>query len=292
VDIGFGHRDTAAMSRPWQISLGVKLMYAGAVLAVLNAVAFPLSQEYLGSFNAYTDHPPGVETEIMVTGTVLGVLFGVICVTQWIRLAAMNGRGETRARVIATVLGGLNIVLVAGLLVASARLRPAVDDPAVLPLSGARGVLLVLPLAGAVMGQIGTVLSLVCSLAGLVLSAAIIFLIWQPASSAYYASRSSPAASAHSPQPPVSRSRGWFWSIAVVGFPALNRIALFFVSMVTVGSGVAFLVAVALLVLAELALLIAQARRCGIGGREVTVAMLANVGLSIILPFAFVSLPL
>jgi len=42
-----------------------------------------------------------------------------------------------------------------------------------------------LPLAGAVMGQIGTVLSLVCSLAGLVLSAAIIFLIWQPASSAY-----------------------------------------------------------------------------------------------------------
>ena len=172
------------MSRPWQISLGVKLMYAGAVLAVLNAVAFPLSQEYLGSFNAYTDHNPGVETEIMVTGTVLGVLFGVIWVTQWIRLAAMNSRGETRARVIATVLGGLNIVLVAGLLVASARLRPAADDPAILVHS--RGVLLVLPLAGAVMGQIGTPLSLVRSLAGLVLSAAIIFLIRQAASSAYY----------------------------------------------------------------------------------------------------------
>jgi len=39
----------------------------------------------------------------------------------------MNGRGETRARVIATVLGGLNIVLVVGLLVASARLRLAAD---------------------------------------------------------------------------------------------------------------------------------------------------------------------
>jgi len=43
------------------------------------------------------------------------------------------------------------------------------------------------------MGQIGTPLSLVRSLAGLVLSAAIIFLIWQPASSAYYDSRSSPS---------------------------------------------------------------------------------------------------
>jgi len=257
------------------------------VLAVLNAAALPLQPgqlyEYLGSFNAYSDHPgPGsVEIEIIAISTVLGVLFGVIWVSQWICLAVMNGRGETRARVIATVLGGLNIVVVAGLLVASARLRsanePAADDPT---------VLLVLPLAGAVMGQIGTVLSLVCSLAGLVLSAAIIFLIWQPASSAYYASRSSPAASAHSPQPPVSRSPGWFWSIAVLWFPALNCMAFFVPMVIEVTSGVAFLGAVALLVLAELALLIARARRCGVGGLEVAVAMLANVGLSIILLFA------
>ena len=297
MDIGFGHRDTAAMSRPWQVSLGVKLMCAGAVLAVLDAVALPLQsdqlREYLGSFNAYSDHPGprSVEIEIIEISTVLGVLFGVIWVSQWICLAVMNGRGETRARVIATVLGGLNIVVVAALLVASARLRsanePAADDPAVLVLSsGARGVLLVLPLAGAVMGQIGTVLSLVRSLAGLVLSAAIIFLIWQPASSAYYASRSSPAASAHSPQPPVCRSPGSFWRTAVLWFPVLNCIAMLFVSMVTFGSGVAFLVAAALLALAELALLIARARRCGVGGLEVAVAMLANVGLSIILLFA------
>ncbi len=103
-------------------------------------------------------------------------------------MAVMNNRGETRARVIATVLNGLNILVVAGLLVAGAVAEPVVkggaDEPLVIPLS---------PLAGAVMGQIGTPLSLVRSLAGLVLSAAIIFLIWQPASSAYYDSRSSPS---------------------------------------------------------------------------------------------------
>jgi len=103
-------------------------------------------------------------------------------------MAVMNRGGETRGRVIATVLGGLNIVVVAGLLVAGAVAEPVVkggaDEPLVIPLS---------PLAGAVMGQIGSPLSLVRSLVGLVLAAAIIFLIWQPASSAYYDSRSSPS---------------------------------------------------------------------------------------------------
>ena len=181
------------MSRPSQVSLGVKLMYAGAVLAVLDAVALPLQSdqllEHLGSFNAYSDHPGprSVEIEIIEGITVLGVLFGVVCAGLWICMAVMN-RGETRARVIATVLGGLNIVVVAGLLMAGAVAEPVVhrgaDEPLIIPLS---------PLAGAVMGQIGTPLSLVRSLAGLVLSAAIIFLIWQPASSAYYDSRSSPS---------------------------------------------------------------------------------------------------
>jgi len=182
------------MSRPSQVSLGVKLMYAGAVLAVLDAVALPLQSDqlgdHLGSFDAYSDHPGprSVEIEIMQGITVLGVLFGVVCAGLWIRMAVMNRGGETRGRVIATVLGGLNIVVVAGLLVAGAVAEPVVkggaDEPLVIPLS---------PLAGAVMGQIGSPLSLVRSLVGLVLAAAIIFLIWQPASSTYYDSRSSPS---------------------------------------------------------------------------------------------------
>jgi len=175
------------MSRPSQVSLGVKLMYTGAVLAVLDAVALPLQsdqlREHLGSFNAYSDHPGprSVEIEIITGTAVLGVLFGAVSAGLWIWMAVMNRRGETRARVIATVLGGLNIVVVAGLLVAGAAAEPVVhrgaDEPVAFPLS---------PLAAAVMGQIGTPLSLVRSLAGLVLSAAIIFLIWQAASSAYY----------------------------------------------------------------------------------------------------------
>ncbi len=182
------------MSRPSQVSLGVKLLCAAAVLAVLDAVALPFQsdqlREHLGKVNAYSDHPGprSVEIEIITGTTVLGVLFGVVCAGLWIWMAVMNGRGETWARVIATVLGGLNIVVVAGLLVAGAVAEPVVhrgaDEPLVFPLS---------PLAGAVMGQIGTPLSLVRSLAGLVLSAAIIFLIWQPASAAYYDSRSSPS---------------------------------------------------------------------------------------------------
>jgi len=193
VDIRFGRRDTAPMSRPSQVSLGVKLMYAGAVLAVLDAVALPLQSdqllEHLGSFNAYSDHPGprSVEIEIFEGITVLGVLYGVVCAGLWICMAVMNRRGETRARVIATVLNGLNIAVVAGLLMAGAVAEPVVhrvDEPLIIPLS---------PLAGAVMGQIGTPLSLARSLAGLVLSAAIIFVIWQPASSAYYDSRSSPS---------------------------------------------------------------------------------------------------
>jgi len=85
MDIGFGHRDTAPMSRPWQVSLGVKLMYAGAVLAVLDAVALPLQsdqlRDHLGSFNAYSDHPGprSVEIEIITGTAVLGVLFGAVC---------------------------------------------------------------------------------------------------------------------------------------------------------------------------------------------------------------------
>lgn len=169
-------------------------MYAGAVLAVLNAVALPLQsdqlRERLGKVNAYSDHPGprSVEIEIITSTMVLGVLFGVVCAGLWIWIAVMNGRGETWARVNATVLGGLNIVVVAGLLAAGADAEPVIhrgaDEPLVFPLS---------PLARAVMGQIGTPLSLVLSLAALVLSAAIILLIWQPASSAYYDSRSSPS---------------------------------------------------------------------------------------------------
>jgi len=87
-------------------------------------------------------------------------------------------------------------------------------------------------------------------------------------------------------QPPGYRSRGSFWRAAVLWFPALNFIAM----SAAVWVAEAFVLVVVVALLAEFALLIARARRCGVGDLQVAVAMLANVGLSIILVTALIAI--
>ena len=98
---------------PSSILNAVRLMYVGAALSALAFIVGLLTQGSLRDDIA--DQNPDLdagELDAVVTGfVVLFVIVGLLSVGLWIWMAETNRRGRKWARIVATVLGGLNIVL-------------------------------------------------------------------------------------------------------------------------------------------------------------------------------------
>jgi hypothetical protein len=143
---------TAAPEPPKNILTAVKLMYVGAGLS---AVGLLIGLFTLGDLKDQLaeDNPGFTQSEIDAAysiGIVTTVVFVGAAVGLWVWMAQKNKQGRSWARVVATVLGGLNIVFT------------------LFSLSSSTGI--------------GTVFNL----AGIVLAGVILWMLYRPESTAYY----------------------------------------------------------------------------------------------------------
>lgn len=138
-------------------------MYAGAVIAGL---ALLLTFVRTDSIRAQareqlraSDQPVSDQLldQAVTIGVAVGVVLGLVAIGLWILMAVMNRKGKKWARIVASVLGGLNIAFTLFGFVAGSALGAPVDA-----------------------------VSLVQSLISLGLAVAILALLWQRRSSAYY----------------------------------------------------------------------------------------------------------
>jgi hypothetical protein len=144
--------------QPMSVLQAVRLMWVGAAIS---AVGVLLTFTQTDAIREAIEDSDGSLSESEVdtlvnVGIAFAVVFGLIGVGLWIWMAVTNGQGKAWARVVATGLGGLNIV----------------------------GTLLNLTQPGT------TALSTVLALVGLVLAAVILFLLYRPESSRYYEAKS------------------------------------------------------------------------------------------------------
>jgi hypothetical protein len=122
---------------PSSILNAVRLMYVGAALSALAFIVGLLTQGSLR--DEIADQNPDLdagELDAVVTGfVVVLVIVGLLSVGLWIWMAETNRRGRKWARIVATVLGGLNIVITLYRL--SQNIRPGVLDIILIALAAA-----------------------------------------------------------------------------------------------------------------------------------------------------------
>jgi hypothetical protein len=97
---------------PPSILTAVKLMYVGAALSAISFLASLLTQDSVRD-QALEGDPTLTESEldaIVTIGIVIGVFVGLIGILLWVWMAETNRRGKSWARIVATVLGALNIL--------------------------------------------------------------------------------------------------------------------------------------------------------------------------------------
>lgn len=106
----------ADLTPPPAIVRAVQLMWAGAVVSVLSVVVGFITY---GAFqDAVTDQlraeDAEVSQDVIDTAIAVGITFviatGLIGVGLWLWMAWKNGQGRAWARIVATVLGGLNVL--------------------------------------------------------------------------------------------------------------------------------------------------------------------------------------
>jgi hypothetical protein len=104
--------DAAATEQPPPIRLAVRLMWVGAVLSAIGILVTFLMRDELRD-QLREDDPSltadELDTAVNIGLTVVG-LIGVISVALWIWMATTNGQGKSWARIVATVLGALNVI--------------------------------------------------------------------------------------------------------------------------------------------------------------------------------------
>jgi hypothetical protein len=104
-----------ARSRPTPPSsmlTAVKLMYAGAALSAISFLTSLLTRD--SARDELAEANPGYTEEQLDTalafGIALAVIVGLFGILLWVWMAESNRRGKSWARVVATVLGAINIV--------------------------------------------------------------------------------------------------------------------------------------------------------------------------------------
>ena len=150
--------------QPGPIQLAVRLMWTGAAVSVISLI---VGLATLGDAkdqirDDLVKDDPNVSQSTIDAAYAIGIAFIVVLgglgLLAWLWMAWKNGQGRTWARIVATVLGGLNVVVMLLSLVA-----PNAEAAA-----------------------------LVFSLINLVLAIAILVLLWRKESSDFYTARSRP----------------------------------------------------------------------------------------------------
>jgi sterol desaturase/sphingolipid hydroxylase (fatty acid hydroxylase superfamily) len=151
------------VSRPASIAMAVKLMYVGAGLSLISALSIVFLRDTFRSAiekAASTSNPPLSSSQIdAVVNFSIGavVAIGLLGAGLWLWMAYANGKGRKWARTMATIFFALDV------------------------LSVLSSVL-----------QHGPAASLALNVLTLLLGAYIIFLLYRPESSQYYAAQSAP----------------------------------------------------------------------------------------------------
>lgn len=146
----------AEVEQPPTIRTAVRLMYVGAVLSAIG-VLVTLTQIDAIRDQIEDDNPSLTPDELDTAvniGVASAIVIGLVTIGLWIWMAATNGRGQSWARVVASVLGGLSIVSA---------------------------------FVGLATGT--TALGVVFSLLNVALAAVILFLLYRPESSRFYEAR-------------------------------------------------------------------------------------------------------
>jgi hypothetical protein len=142
------------VEQPQPIRLAVRLMWLGAALSLLGVLlTFTQTDAIRDAIEDSDSSLTASEVDTAVTATVaFTVVFGLVGVGLWLWMASANGKGRSWARVVATVLGGLNVV----------------------------GTLFTIS------GDGSTAVSSVFALISIALAVVILVLLWRPDSSRYY----------------------------------------------------------------------------------------------------------
>jgi hypothetical protein len=99
---------------PQSVLTAVRLMYAGAAL---NAIEIIIGLTTIGSLRSaiLSQYPHYAENKIHAVEVAViagSVIFGALAVGLWLWMAWANGRGRSWARIVASVLFGLNTISV------------------------------------------------------------------------------------------------------------------------------------------------------------------------------------
>ncbi len=148
----------APVEQPDSIRTAVRLMYIGAALSLLGVLlTFTQIDAIRDAIEDSDDTLTSSEVDTLVNVSIgSAVVAGLVGVGLWVWMAVKNGQGRSWARVVATVLGALNIVFT------------------------------LLGLAGGT----ATAVTLVSSLVSLVLAGVILYLLYRPESTRFYDFRS------------------------------------------------------------------------------------------------------
>jgi hypothetical protein len=155
----WGPNTVPAVEQPSSIRTAVRLMWVGAALAAFGVVTIFFQTDAIRDAIEDSDSSADMtadEIDTLVNVSIAAaVFFGVIGVGLWIWMAITNGQGKSWARVVATVLGGLNVLFT------------------------------LLGFAGAT-GEGTTALGTALSLIGLALAVSILILLYRPDSTRFY----------------------------------------------------------------------------------------------------------
>ncbi|HKE74342.1 MAG TPA: hypothetical protein VKB57_12045 [Acidimicrobiales bacterium] len=142
------------VEQPPSIRLAVRLMWLGAVVTVLGSLSVFVQTDALRDRLKDNDATLTKSDLDAAVAAIIGftIVIGLVIVALWLWMAYTNGQGKSWARVVATVLGVLNVLFLVG---------------------------------GLAMGN-QTGLGLVFNFVNLVLAIVILVLLYRPDSSSYY----------------------------------------------------------------------------------------------------------
>ncbi|MEJ7634895.1 hypothetical protein [Aeromicrobium sp.] len=157
-------RSAALVDQPPSIRLAVRLMWAGAALSLIGLIVTfatlgTLKDQLRDSLEKSDANYSQADFDAIYTATLaFAVVLSLVTTGIWLWMAWKNGQGRSWARIVATVLGGLSVVST----------------------------------IYAVAAGTSTGASIVVSVVSLLLSIAILVLLWRKESSNFYAERSRP----------------------------------------------------------------------------------------------------
>lgn len=158
-----------AVAKPPSVSLAEKLMYGGAAVTLVSGLlGLFTDQDVLRAQVREQLEAAGQAADeasldaAMQFGVVTGIVASVVGAALWVLMGWLNGKGVGWARIVATVLGVLGVLLTVAGLAGSALLPGAADG-----------------------GASAMVLSVITGLIAL----AVVILLWRPDASEFFAAR-------------------------------------------------------------------------------------------------------